>query len=295
MENVRGILLMVASMAFFATADMFIKQVSTRIPVGEILLFTGLGGATIFALWARRAGQAVIGRDFLSPLILLRNAGEMLGTFGFVTALALTPLSSASAIFQATPLAVTLGAALFMGETVGWRRWSAIIVGFAGVLMIVRPGLEGFQPASLYAVLAVVALAVRDLATRAAPRGVSSIRLGTYGFGVLVLSGAVLLALDGPALRPDAAETAAMAAAMLLDVAGYYALTLAMRMGDVSVITPFRYVRILFALLFGIFVFSERPDMPMLAGTAIIIASGLYTFAREHRANARARRQRAGA
>jgi len=294
MENMRGILLMVASMAGFATADMFIKQVSGRIPVGEILLFTGLGGTVIFALWARRAGQGVIGRDFLSPLILLRNAGEMLGTFGFVTALALTPLSSTSAIFQATPLAVTLGAAVFLGEPVGWRRWSAIIVGFSGVLLIVRPGLDGFEPASLFAVLAVVALSVRDLATRAAPRGMSSIRLGTYGFAVLVLSGALLMALDGTILRPRPGELAAMGAAMLLDVAGYYALTLAMRMGDVSVITPFRYVRILFALMFGILVFAERPDLPMLAGTAIIIASGLYTFARERQANARARRRRAG-
>ncbi|MDQ7080591.1 MAG: DMT family transporter [Paracoccaceae bacterium] len=291
MENLRGIMLMLASMACFAVADMLIKQLSGRVPIGEILLFMGAVGTAIYALWARRLGQKVIGRDFLSPLMVLRNAGEVIGTFAFISAITLTPLSSASAIFQATPLAVTLGAALFMGEAVGWRRWSAILVGFGGVLLIIRPGLDGFEPASLFAVLAVVALSVRDLATRAAPKGISSVRLGTYGFGVLILSGLGLSLFNQEFVSPDLPDLARMTGATALDAAGYYALILAMRMGEVSVITPFRYVRILFALLIGVFVFAERPDLPTLLGTAIIIASGLYTFARERQAARRARQQ----
>jgi len=283
MENLRGILLMVVSMACFSLADMFIKQVSTRLAVGEILLFIGLGGTLVFSLMARRMGQKIIGRDFFSSVMVIRNLAEMIGTFGFVTALALTPISSASAIFQATPLAVTLGAALFLHEPVGWRRWGAIFVGFGGVLLILRPGFAGFQVASLYAVLAVIALSVRDLATRAAPRGISSIRLGVYGFLMLVLSGVVLLILDGPYRGPTLPEAGALGAAMGLDIVGYYTLTLAMRLGDVSVITPFRYVRILYALIIGMLVFAERPDAPTLLGTAIIIISGLYTFARERK------------
>ena len=283
MENLRGIGLMILSMAGFSLADMFIKNVSSVVPVGEILLILGVGGAGIFGVWASLRGERILSRDILSPLIVTRNIGEMIGTFGFVTALALTPISSASAILQASPLAVTLGAALFMGEQVGWRRWSAIAVGFVGVLIVIRPGLAGFQPASMFAVLAVIGLSVRDLATRAAPIGISSIRLGTYGFATLIPAGALILWFNGPAVAPDLMQSLALLAALVLDVAGYYALTLAMRMGDVSIITPFRYVRILFAAIAGVFFFSEQLDIWIILGSAVIIGSGLYTFARERR------------
>src|SRR6056297_1156247 len=167
MENLRGSVLMVVAMAGFALEDMFIKRLSLDLPVGQILVFLGTGGAVIFGLGALARGHRLFSRDLLAGQVLLRNLGELIGTIGFVTALALTPLSSASAILQATPLALTLGAALFLKEAVGWRRWSAILVGFAGVLMVIRPGLEGFEPASLFAVQAVFGLAMRDLATRA--------------------------------------------------------------------------------------------------------------------------------
>ncbi len=289
MENLRGILLMVASMAGFALADMFIKGVTTSVPVGLVLLVLGVGGTLGFSALALASGERPIGRDLFSPLIMLRNLGEMLGTFGFVTAIALTPLASASAIIQAMPLAITLGAALFMAEPVGWRRWSAIVVGFAGVLMVIRPGLDGFEPASLFAVLAVVGLSMRDLATRAAPGGISPLRLSVYGFLTLVPSSLVLLAFDPVTQAPNPGQWGALLAALALDGAGYYALTLAMRMGDVSVITPFRYARILFAIAIGMAVFAERPDVWTIAGSVVIIASGLYTFAREHMRRAAAK------
>ncbi len=289
MENLRGILLMVASMAGFALADMFIKGVTTSVPVGLVLLVLGVGGTLGFSALALVSGERPIGRDLFSPLIMLRNLGEMLGTFGFVTAIALTPLASASAIIQAMPLAITLGAALFMAEPVGWRRWSAIVVGFAGVLMVIRPGLDGFEPASLFAVLAVVGLSMRDLATRAAPGGISPLRLSVYGFLTLVPSSLVLLAFDPVTQAPSPGQWGALLAALALDGAGYYALTLAMRMGDVSVITPFRYARILFAIAIGMAVFAERPDVWTIAGSVVIIASGLYTFARERMRRAAAK------
>ncbi len=281
MDNLRGIVLMTAAMAGFALADMFIKGVSHAVPVGEVLLVLGVGGTAIFATLALLRGEAPFGRDFFSPLILLRNLGEMAGTFGFVTALALTPLAAASAIIQAMPLAITLGAALFLGEPVGWRRWTAIAVGFGGVVMVIRPGLEGFQPASLFAVLAVIGLSVRDLATRAAPGALSAMRLSVYGFATLIPSSLVLLALDGPPVRPEPLQAAALLAALLLDAAGYFALTLAMRAGDVATVTPFRYSRILFAIVIGFVVFAERPDIWTLLGALVIVVSGLYTLMRE--------------
>ena len=281
MENLRAIALMVLSMAGFAVEDMLIKYIALEMPTGQFLMLIGAGGALIFTLMAWKQGQAVLSADFLRPTIIIRNLGEVIGTLGFVTALVLTPLSSASAILQATPLAVTLGAALFLKEAVGWRRWSAILIGFGGVVAVIRPGLDGFQPASLFAVLGVVGLATRDVATRAAPAEISSLVLSAHGSGMLVPAGAVLLWIRGGAIAPSAQGYSLLFAALIIGVSAYYALTLSMRLGDVAVVTPFRYVRLVFALFIGVTVFHEQPDVWTLSGAAIIILSGLYTFFRE--------------
>ncbi|SHL68463.1 Permease of the drug/metabolite transporter (DMT) superfamily [Roseovarius litoreus] len=291
MENLRGSALMVLAMAGFALEDMFIKRLADDLPVGQILMLLGAGGAVIFGLAALSRGHALLSRDLLSGPVMLRNLGELIGTIGFVTAIALTPLSSASAILQATPLAVTLGAALFLREQVGWRRWSAILVGFAGVLMVIRPGLSGFEPASLFAVQAVFGLAMRDLATRAVPHTVTSMQLSSYGFATIVPAGALLLWLSGGAVSPSAANWRDIAFALLLGVAAYYAIVAAMRVGEVSFVTPFRYTRLIFALVIAVLIFDEQPDALTLMGAAIIIASGLYTLLRERRLRRKAQRQ----
>ena len=285
MENLRAIALMVLSMAGFAIEDMLIKIIALEMPTGQFLILIGAGGALIFTAMSRRQGQAVLSADFLRPSIIIRNLGEVIGTLGFVTALVLTPLSSASAILQATPLAVTLGAALFLGEAVGWRRWSAILIGFCGVIAVIRPGLDGFEPASLFAVLGVIGLATRDVATRAAPARISSAVLSAHGFAMLVPAGALLLCISGGATAPSALGYGLLLAALAIGVSAYYALTLAMRLGDVAVVTPFRYVRLVFALAIGVTVFNEQPDAWTLIGAAIIILSGLYTFFRERQLN----------
>lgn len=292
MDNLRGSALMVLAMAGFALEDMFVKRLSADLPVGQIVILLGIGGAVLFGLAALARGHRLFSRDLVTWPVLLRNFGELVATIGFVTALALTPISSASAILQATPLAVTLGAALFMGEDVGWRRWCAILVGLIGVMMIIRPGLEGFEPASLFAVQAVIGLAIRDLATRATPHTVTSMQLSSYAFATLVPAGLLLLAVSGGVTPPDAGNWRDLAAALTLGVAAYYAIVAAMRVGEVSAVTPFRYSRLIFALIIGVTVFGERPDVWTLAGAAIIIASGLYTIFRE-RHIARQMRKRA--
>lgn len=294
MDNLRGILLMTASMAGFALEDMFIKRVSAHLPTGQILLFLGLAGAVVFALMARRQGSVFWSRRALHPAVMLRNATEMAGTMGFVTALSLVPLSTASAILQAAPLAVTLGAAVFLGERVGWRRWSAIVVGFAGVLIVIRPGMETFQPASLWAVLGVIGLSARDLATRGVPRDVTTVQLSAWGFAAVGILGAGMLALSGGAALPAPPEAAQLFAALALGVVSYWAMTTATRMGDVSAIMPFRYTRLVFALALGALVFGERPDLPTLVGAGLVIASGLYTLARERRLRALSLQGRSG-
>lgn len=290
MDNLRGAVLMVFAMACFAIEDLFIKGLTGDLSVGVVLVLLGLGGGTIFAVIAAMQGRSLLDRALWRRALLLRNAGEMIGTMGFVTAIALTPLSSASAILQANPLAVTLGAALFLNEQVGWRRWTAICIGFIGVLMVVRPGLEGFEPASLFAVQGVIGLAIRDLATRAAPPAASSMQISALGFYSVAPVGLALIVLTGQAPMPTAAHALPFGVALMAGVTGYYAIVAAMRVGDVSFVTPFRYTRLIFAMGIGMVILNERPDLWTWAGAALIVGSGLYTLIREARLNRKTRR-----
>jgi drug/metabolite transporter (DMT)-like permease len=283
--NALGSLWMVAAMAGFAVEDMFLKSAARELPVGQILMLFGGGGMVGFVILAARRGEAVLHPAILTPVLLVRCVFEVTGRLFYTLAIAFTPLSSASAILQATPLVVVMGAALIFGEKVGWRRWTAIVVGFVGVLVILRPGVEGFTALSLLAVLGTLGFAGRDLATRAAPAILSNLQLGIYGFAMMVPTGAVLLAFSGGAAVPSATAALQLAAATGVGVAAYYSLTVAMRTGEVSVVTPFRYTRLVFALVLGVLAFGERPDALTLLGSMIIVASGLYTLLRTRRVN----------
>ncbi|WP_299965605.1 DMT family transporter [uncultured Roseobacter sp.] len=287
MDNLRGAAFMVLAMLAFALEDMLIKLMASALPVGQIVGMLGLGSALIVGpllLWQR---QPLLSRDMLTPAIGLRALGELIGTLGFVTAIALIPLSTASAILQATPLFVTLGAALFLGETVGWRRWAAILVGFFGVMLIIRPGMEGFSWLSLFAVQGVIGLGLRDLATRRVPPQTSSMQLSFLAFLVLIPASALLMwANDTAFVAPSPTDWVRLAITVLIQTVAYYGIVTAMRVGEVGFVTPFRYSRILFALVIGIVVFSERPDSLTLIGAAIIVSSGLYTLWRERNVRA---------
>lgn len=281
MENLRGIVLMVASMAAFAVEDMFVKWAAATVPTGQILVLLAAFGTTVFTVLTWQQGARFWDKAALHPAVLWRNSGEMIGSAAFVTALALTPLTSATAIFQATPLVVTFGAAMFLGETVGWRRWTAILVGLCGVILIIRPGMNGFDINSLWSVLAVIGLSARDVATRRIPQAISTVQLAAWGSASVGLSGLGMMAVSGDTQWMTSTEIGYLCAAMLLGTAGYWALTKASRLGEVSVITPFRYSRLVFAMVIGALVFAEKPDVITLSGAALIIGSGLYTFARE--------------
>lgn len=278
-DNLRGSLFMVLAMLGFAIEDMALKRVAAGgVPVGEVLVLFGAGGCALFAALTRARGEALWHPAVVAPRMLVKAGFEVLGRLFYTLAIALTPLSSASAILQATPLVVVGGAALVFGERVGWRRWAAILAGLAGVLVILRPGLAGFSAASLLAVAGLLGFAGRDLATRAAPRVLSNFQLGIYGFAAMVPTGAVLLVWQGGAVWPDAGAAALLAGAVAVGVMAYWALTVAMRTGEVGVVTPFRYTRLLFALVLGVVVFGERPDAMTLLGSAIVVAAGLYTL-----------------
>lgn len=293
MSNLRSSLFMVIAMAAFSLEDMFIKSASSLVPVGEILMLFGAGGTLAFIIMTLSRGQAVFHPQILSGPVLVRAIFEVVGRLFFTLAIVFTPLSSASAILQATPLVVVMGAALFLGERVGWRRWIAILIGFIGVLIIIRPGLESFEQSSLLAVIGMLGFAGRDLATRAASPALSHLQLGIYGFFILIPTGIFMLIFN---IGPDnqgltnqgfiwlnITSSVQILAATLFGVMAYYWLTIAMRNGDVSVVAPFRYTRIVFALILGAVIFGERPDSLTLLGIVIIVGSGIYTLLRSKR------------
>ena len=271
---------MVFAMAAFAVEDMLVKSVARTLPIGIILIVFGMSGALFFIVCARVKSQTLLHPAIRGKAMIIRSVCEISARLFFTLALALTPLSSTSAILQATPLVVMIGAVLFFSEKVGPRRWIAAAVGFLGVLLIVKPGASSFEPASLFAVLATIGFAGRDLGTRAAPKGLSSIQLGVYGFIMLLLAGLLAALWTAEWVFPTADEWMQLALISAVGVAAYFSLTLAMRSGEISFVAPFRYTRMIFALVLGMVVFSEAPDQFMLIGSVLIIASGLFSLSR---------------
>lgn len=175
---------------------------------------------------------------------------------------------------------VVAGAALFFGERVGPRRWIAVLAGLAGVLIILRPGVEGFSVLSLLAVAGMIGFAGRDLATRAAPKVLSNRQLGTLGFAMLGLAGVIVLAVTGGATWPTPGGWALVAGCTGFGLLAYHALTAAMRTGAIGAVTPFRYTRLVFAIALAVVFLGERPDAAVLAGSALVVLAGLFGLAR---------------
>ena len=279
--NVKGALLMMASMACFTINDTFIKATDGALPLAQLLFLRGLL-ATLFVAVLAVNQNAFRARPSASDwvMIALRSAAEIGAAFFFLTALLNMPLANVTAILQVLPLTVTLSAALFFKERIGWRRMSAILIGFAGMLLIVRPGTDGFSLFSLYALAAVACVTARDLSVRRMSSAVPSL-LVTFcaSVSVLLAAGAVSIAVEWAPVTPRLGGLIATSA--LFIVGGYFFSVQVMRTGDVSFIAPFRYTGLIWALVLGWLVFADWPEPLTLLGAAIIVATGLFTLYRE--------------
>lgn len=187
--NLAGSAWMIAAMAGFAFEDALLKSATAAVPIWQVMILFGAGGALVFGCAAGWRRARLLHTDVLSRPMKIRVLFEVLGRLFYVLAIALTPLSSATVILQATPLVVVAGAALFFNETVGWRRWSAIFVGLVGVVVIIQPTGDSFTALSLLAVLGMIGFAGRDLASRAAPATLGTAVLGFYGFLSILAAG----------------------------------------------------------------------------------------------------------
>ncbi|KAE9628880.1 DMT family transporter [Parasedimentitalea maritima] len=279
--NQMGALLMIGSMAGFTINDTLVKMVGGEMALSQILTLRGVVATLLIYLLARRLGSL---RWNLAKgdwgLVAARCVAELLSTYLFLTALMVTPLANLTAILQGLPLTITLGAALFFGEPVGWRRMSAILVGFCGILLIVRPGVDGFGSGTLYALGAVIAITARDLLTRRMSSEVPSMVVTLLASLTVLVFG--LVASTQVTWQPVTVNSLAIVtgAAVFIFV-GYLCSVMTMRVGDVAFVSPFRYTGLLWALLLGWLVFGDWPDPLTLLGAAIVVATGLFTLYRE--------------
>jgi drug/metabolite transporter (DMT)-like permease len=277
-----GIAAMVASQVAFILNDTCIKLASDELPMGQIIFMRGLMSAALL-------GAAVVGTGLHRKLALLRRpavfwrmVGELGGTYFYILALFHIPIANTTIIFQAVPLTATAGAVIFLRERVGWRRWLAILIGFGGVVLVVRPGLSGFDFYALLVLVSVVFVAFRDIWTRAMPPDVPTLLLTGVTSLVVALMGAAM-GVSEHWTWPSGLAWLQLAGAAVLIGAGYFFVIAAMRMGDMSVTAPFRYVSVVFAIALGYAIWGETPDTLTIAGSAIIIGAGVYTLSRERR------------
>jgi drug/metabolite transporter (DMT)-like permease len=277
----RGIGAMVAAQLAFLLNDTLIKVTSETVPMGEIIFLRGAMAVLFVGLVVVALGQHRAIMSLLHRLVGWRIFGELGGTFFYLSALFQMPIANATIIFQAVPLTVTAGAALFLAEAVGWRRWTAIVLGFIGVVIVVRPGLSGFDSAAILVLISVLFVSMRDLTTRSMPKVVPTL-LVTLATAIAISVMGAIYGLTESWVMPTANDFLRLAGAAVLLATGYATSILAMRLGEMSLTASFRYVAVVFAIALGYLVWGDVPDLPTLVGTVVIVAAGLYTLYREH-------------
>ena len=272
---------MMMSMACFAVEDTFIKLLSARLPATQILFSVGYGGALITLVLAIVLNVNLADKILLNKHVISRTIADLFGALSFTSAMVLIPMSLLASILQATPLFVTLGAFVLLGEKVGWRRWLAIFIGFLGVIIILQPGYGSFQLASLLGLAAVLCLALRDVVTRDMATEIPTLTVTFYACLAMGSAGFIAYPFFGPPVMPTTNEATILIFAAITGLTGYFLLVLATRKGDVSVIAPFRYSRLLFSLGLASLILGEKLTLPILLGGLLVVSSGIYTFGRE--------------
>jgi len=283
-DNLRGAILMMVAMAVYVINDALMKLVSAEVSLAQGVFVRGVVASALMLAFAYYKGHLFYPVSWAEvKTILLRAGAEISATFCYLTALFNMPLASSTAILQSLPLAVTLAGALFLGEKVGWRRYLAICIGFAGVLIIIRPGGDDFNAYALWAVAAVGFITLRDMLAAKLGRRIPSIFVALFtAIGVTLAAG--IVAAFQPWQPLSAGSFAYLGSAATFILIGYITSVSAMRYGEISFVAPFRYTILVWALLLGVFVFKDYPDFWTMVGTGIVVGTGIFTFYREQRA-----------
>jgi drug/metabolite transporter (DMT)-like permease len=277
---IRAGLFMVLAMGFFTTNDTLIKLIGTSLPLGEIVFFRGLFASLILATAAGLTGALPAFPHVFQKRVLWRSLLDLGGTFLFIAALMHMPIANLTSIMQVVPLVVTAFAAFFLAEAVGIRRIAAIVVGLAGVLFIVKPSPASFTHYDAFALLLVVCVALRDIVTRGMSLNIPTLIVALANAMIVMAGGAAFFLFESWAV-PELWQVAQLFAAACFLSLGYLCMIATIRTADISSTAVYRYTVVAFALVSGIFVFSEFPDGWALIGIALIVASGLYVLKRE--------------
>ena len=272
---------MIIGMGCLTLCDLLIKIASQTLPLGQVMIIFGVGSIMVFLGIMRIEGESVRLSPFANLAVVLRNIGDLIAINGMCLALVFVPISIIGAVIQTVPLMVTAAAALFLGERVGARRWLAIVIGFLGTLFIIQPGAATYDITTTFVLIAAVGMALRDITTKLVRDNFSTLLLSSYTSVLFIASGSVLLIISGGAIVPDLWVTAILAAMIAFGSLGFFFTTKAVRLGDVSVVIPFRYTRLLFSVAAGILILGEQINAMMLFGSALTILSGLYIWRRE--------------
>jgi len=284
--NRRGILAMALGMASFVTNDSLVKYVSQTLPAAQLIFLRGLFATALLLAVAHALGATGRMQSLLQRPVLVRAGLDAFATMTYLSSLFHLPIGNATAINMATPLFITLFAVLAFGERVGMARWLAIATGFCGVLLVVQPSGAAFNAWSLLCLGGTLLHAARDLMTRVIDRSTPSILVTlSTAVAVTLLSGAWTLLQ--PWQHPGWEQLALLAAASVFLSGGYYLLIIAMREGEMSVIAPFRYTGLLYALVLGWLVWGDVPNLPAWCGIALLLGAGLFIL-HDQRSRARA-------
>jgi drug/metabolite transporter (DMT)-like permease len=279
-SNRSAIVAMLAAMALFTGNDTLTKLATAELPPGQIMGIRGTFAVLLIMGLVVAMGEARQLRELRSPILALRAVLEASVAFTFLTALGHLQLANITAILQATPIIITVLTVLLGLETVGWRRWSAIVVGFLGVLLIVKPSLGGLNIYAGMALASAAMVALRDLVTRSIKPRVPTVVVTLATTAIVTLLG-FALSLQETWQPLSAREIALLGGAAVFVTLGNLAVIKAYRIGEMSVVSPFRYAVILTSLTTGFLVFGEWPDLISVAGIGLIVLSGLYTVHRE--------------
>lgn len=279
--NILSSLYMILSMLGYVLNDILIKSLDGNLPTPQILWVRGYFLSSIIFLIIWRRGLLPRWREAFTAKVGMRAGCEGAATLCFLTALVQLPFANLQSILLALPLVVTVGAAWIFKEPVGWRRWMAILIGFLGVLIIIRPGMDGFHFASVLVLISVLFAAARDLITRQIPSKLPSLMVSGMTALFVTLLGLSITVISGDSQPLSVSQFVTLACASIFLFFGYQFIVLSMRMGEIAYVVPYRYTSLLWAILFAYLVFNEVPDRYTLIGAAIVIATGLYTMYRE--------------
>jgi len=280
-KNLYGSLYMTLSMFGYASSDAFIKYIGLLLPLSEILFLRGILAVFLLLILTYFRNELFVSVDKNQiKFLILRVIGDVGCTIFFLTALINMKLANATAVLQCVPLALAFSAAVFLKEDVGWRRWSAIVFGFFGVLIIIKPTSAEFNYYSLMALIAVCFIVLRDLSTSRLNESIPSTFVSLITALSVTITGLLFLPFQ-IWVKPSFEIIGSLSATAVLLILGVLFNIISMRTGEVSFIAPFRYSIIIFAILYGIIFYNEFPDKLMIFGSVMLVSAGLYTLYRE--------------